>query len=95
MRGAVAADEIDTERIEAATPASLRRQFATWRDEDDGGGDLSDGALAACMITYAQLHGAITLELLGHVPSALADHGALFDLEMVHAYAALCRHPFT
>ena len=95
MRGAVAADEIDTERIEAATPASLRRQFATWRDEDDGSGHLPDGALAACMITYAQLHGAITLELLGHVPPALADHSALFDLEMVHAYAALCRQPFT
>ena len=94
MRGAVAADEIDTERIEAATPASLRRQLATWR-ENDGLGDLSDGALAACMITYAHLHGAITLELLGHVPPALADHSALFDLEMVHAYAALCRQPFT
>ena len=95
MRGAVAAGEIDTERIEAATPASLRRQLAAWRDESDGSGHLPDGALAACMITYAQLHGAITLELLGHVPPALADHGALFDLEMVHAYAALCRQPFT
>jgi hypothetical protein len=95
MREAVAVDEIDTERIEAATPASLRRQLATWRDEDDGSGDLPDGALAACMITYAQLHGAITLELLGHIPPALADHGALFDLEMVHACAALRRQPFT
>jgi len=91
MRGAVAAGEIDTERIEAAIPASLRRQLATWRD---GGGDLPDGALAACMITYAQLHGAITLELLGHVPP-LAGYSAHFDLEMVHAYAALCRQPFT
>src|SRR5206468_6040675 len=54
--GPVAAGEIDTERIEAAMPASLRRQLATWRDEDDGGGDLPDGALAACMIIYAQLH---------------------------------------
>ena len=94
MRRAVAAGEIDTERIEAAIPTSLRSQLATWRDEDDGGGDLPDGALAACMITYAQLHGAITLELLGHVPPPLADYSALFDLEMVHAYAALCRQPF-
>ena len=47
------------------------------------------------MITYAQLHGAITLEMLGHVPPPLADYSALFDLEMVHAYAALCRQPFT
>ncbi len=95
MRAAVAADEIDTERIEAATPASLRRQLATWCDENDGSGDLPDGTLAACMITYAQLHGAITLELLGRVPPALANHGALFHLEMVHAYAALCRPPST
>jgi AcrR family transcriptional regulator len=93
--GAVAADEVDTERIEAATPASLRRQLATWRDQNDRRGGLPDGALAACMIAYAQLHGAITLELLGHVPPPLADHGALFDLEMTHAYTALCRQPFT
>ena len=91
MRGAVAAGEIDTERIEAATPASLRRQFVTWRDENDGSGHLPDGALAACIITYAQLHGAITLELIGHLPPELADHRALFDLQMVHAYAALCQ----
>jgi AcrR family transcriptional regulator len=95
MRGAVAAGEIDTERIEAGIPASLRGQFGAWRDEDDGSGHLSDGALAACIITYAQLHGAIALELIGHLPLALADHGALFDLEMVHAYAALCRPSFT
>jgi AcrR family transcriptional regulator len=95
MREAVAADEIDTERIEAAIPTSLRRQLATWRDENDGSGDLPDGALAGCMITYAQLHGAITLELLGHIPSALADHDALFDLEMAHTCAALSRQPVT
>ena len=45
-----------------------------------GAATFPNGALAACMITYAQLHGAITLELLGHVPPPLADYGALFDL---------------
>ena len=49
MRGAVAADEIDTERIEAAAPATLRRQLATWREENDGGGDLPDRASRAEM----------------------------------------------
>jgi len=44
MRGAVVAGEIDTERIEAAAPASLRRLLARWREENDGGGDLPDGA---------------------------------------------------
>lgn len=91
MRGAVAAEEIDTERIEANTPASLRTQLATWRESDDGLSELPDGALAACLISYAQLHGAITLELLAHVPPPISDRGSLFDLEMVHAYAALCR----
>jgi AcrR family transcriptional regulator len=91
MRNAVATGEIDTEGIEAATPTPLRGQLASWRDAKHGIGELPDGALAACMIAYAQLHGAITLELVAHVPSQLTDHSALFDLEMVHAYASLCR----
>jgi hypothetical protein len=91
MRVTVAAGEIDTERIEAATSASLSGQLAAWRDGNGGDSGLPVGALAACMITYTQLHGAVTLELLGHVPAALADHSALFDLEMAHAYTAVCR----
>jgi hypothetical protein len=46
------------------------------------------------MIGYAQLHGAITLELAGHVPPQLTHRGALFDLQMAHTAAALHpRHP--
>ena len=41
------------------------------------------------MIACTQLYGAITLEVLGHVPPELADHGALFDLEMAHAFAGV------
>jgi AcrR family transcriptional regulator len=89
----VTAGQIDTERIEAATPASLRRQLATWRDENGISSGFPAGALAAYMIAYTHLYGAITLEVLGHVPPDLADHGALFDLEMAHAYAAVCRPP--
>jgi AcrR family transcriptional regulator len=91
MRNAVANGDVDTARIEAATPEPLRGQFATWRDAIDGAGDLPHGALAACMIGYAQLHGAIILELVGHLPPQLADRSALFDLEMAHTSAAL--HP--
>jgi AcrR family transcriptional regulator len=91
MRDAVANGDVDTERIEAATPAPLREQFAAWRDAIGGIADLPDGALAACMTGYAQLHGAITLELAGHVPPQLIDRGALFDLQMAHATASL--HP--
>jgi len=91
MRDMVANGDVDTERIEAATPAPLREQFATWRDAMGGIDDLTDGALAACMIGYAQLHGAITLELAGRVPPYLTDRSALFDLQMAHTSAAL--HP--
>jgi AcrR family transcriptional regulator len=89
MRDAVANGDVDTGRIEAATPASLREQFAAWRDAIDGTSDLPYGALAACMIGYAQLHGAITLELAGHVPPQLIDRGALFDPQMAHTSASL------
>jgi AcrR family transcriptional regulator len=94
MRNAVANGDVDTERIEAATPEPLRGQLATWRDAMGGAGDLPVGALAACMIGYAQLHGAIILELVGHLPPQLADRGALFELQMAHTAAALHRqHP--
>ena len=89
MRNAVAAGDIDTGRLAAVTPVSLRPQLAAWRQASEGIGDLPDGALAACMIGYAQLHGAITLELVGNVPPQLTDHSALFDLHMTHTAAAL------
>ena len=91
MRNAVADGDVDTERIKAATPAPLRKQLAAWREAMGSIGDLPDGALAACMIGFAQLHGAITLELIGHVPPQLTDRNALFDLRMAHIAASL--HP--
>jgi AcrR family transcriptional regulator len=91
MRDAVTAGAVDTGRIEAAIPAPLRAQLARWREALDGAGDLPDGALAACMVGYSQLHGAITLELAGHLPPQLTDRSALFDLQMAHTAAAL--HP--
>ncbi len=45
---------------------------------------LPDGAIAACMIGFAQLHGAITLELIGQTPPQVADRDALFDLRIAH-----------
>jgi len=91
MRDCAAGGDIDIEQIEAAMPAPVREQVAAWRDATEGIGDLPDGALAACMFCYAQLHGAIILELIGHLPSQLADRGTLFDLQMAHAAEALHR----
>jgi len=90
MRDCVRHGYIDVAGIEATTPGSLREQFAAWR-ETGGLGDLPDGALAACLLSYSRLHGAITLELMGHVPPQLTDRDALFELQMAHTAAAL--HP--
>ena len=93
MRRCVKHGDIDVPRIEQAMPPVLREQFAAWRGANDGIGDLPDGALAACMLTYSRLHGAIVLELVGHIPPQLTDHDALFDMQMEHTTDSL--HPLS
>ena len=93
MRGCVGHGDIDVPRLEEATPPALRDQFAAWRGAAKGIGDLSDGALAGCMLTYSRLHGAIVLELVGHIPPQLTDHDALFNMQMEHTTDAL--HPLS
>jgi hypothetical protein len=53
---------------------------------------LPDGALIACLIGYTQLHGAITLELVGRIPPQLQPT-ALFDLQMAHVSGSLNAPP--
>jgi AcrR family transcriptional regulator len=92
MRDALTAGEIDTEKLQTATPAPLRQQLADWRETTEEMAGLPDGALVACLIGYAQLHGAITLELVGQVPAQLQPT-ALFDLQMAHVSGSLNAPP--
>ena len=92
MRDALAAGEIDTERLQTATPAPLCQQLADWRKTTEEITGLPDGALVACMIGYAQLHGAITLELTGRIPPQLQP-AALFDRQMAHVSGSLNAPP--
>ena len=92
MRDALAAGEIDTEKLQTATPAPLRRQLAEWRETTKEMAGLPDGALVACLIGYAQLHGTITLELVGRIPPQLQPT-ALFDLQMAHVSGSLNAPP--
>ncbi len=89
MRDALAVGDIDSDRLEAGTPEPLRAQLVAWRESTAGIGDRPAGALAACLIGFAQLHGAITLELIGHIPPQLSERDALFDLHMTHTADAL------
>lgn len=93
MRNCVGHGDIDVPRLTEAMPAALCEQFAAWRGAAGDVGDLPDGALAACMLTYSRLHGAIVLELVGHVPPQLTDRDALFDMEMEHTTDSL--HPLS
>ena len=92
MRDALAAGEIDAGKLQAATPAPLRQQLAGWREATGEMAGLPDGALVACLIGYAQLHGAITLELVGRIPPQLQP-AALFDLQMAHVSGSLNAPP--
>jgi len=92
MSDAVAAGEIDTAQLRAATPAPLRQQLADWRETTDETAGLPEGALIACLIGYAQLHGAITLELIGRIPPQLQP-ATLFDLQMAHVSGSLNAPP--
>jgi AcrR family transcriptional regulator len=92
MCDALAAGEIDTEKLQTATPAPLRQQLADWRETTQEMTGLPDGALAACLIGYAQLHGAITLELTGRIPPQLQP-AALFDLQMAYISGSLNAPP--
>lgn len=93
MREALASGEIDTQGLEQALPETLHAQLAVWRGSTDALADIPDGALAGCMIGYAQLHGAITLQLIGRIPPQLGDADALFDLQMKHISASLRSPP--
>jgi AcrR family transcriptional regulator len=93
MKDAVASGHVDAARIEGGTPPQLRQQLADWRGQTPGLDGLPVGALAAAMIGFAELHGAITLELTGNTPPQLTDTAALFDLRMAHIAASLHPHP--
>lgn len=91
MKDAVTGGYVDAEAVEARTSPQLCEQLAHWRSQTPGLAGLPLGALAAAMIGFAELHGAITLELTGHTPPQLTDAAALFDLRMAHMAASL--HP--
>jgi len=55
----------------------LRPKLQKWNDEL--GFQLPPEALGACMFVWAQLHGAISLELIGHMPPQLLPADDLFE----------------
>jgi AcrR family transcriptional regulator len=60
--------------------ARLRAKFRRWGSHEGEG--LPPAALAGCMFAWMHLHGAITLELFGHIPTELRPADDMFDQQM-------------
>lgn len=86
MVAGLAAGAIDPTRMPPLS-AELRRRFEDWRDEQ--GLPLSAEALSACMFAWAQMHGAISLELFAQLPDFLIPADDLFDQQMRAVLAGL------
>jgi AcrR family transcriptional regulator len=76
-----------TQRVERR----LRARLGKWAEEL--GGELSPDALAACMLSWTQLHGAISLELFRHIPEPLLPADDLFEHLMHEVLRSLGCYP--
>jgi AcrR family transcriptional regulator len=77
---------IDPRRI-GSIPRGLTRQLRTWQEQLQL--PLGSSALAACLYIWAQLHGAISIELFQGLPPELVPGDQLFEMEMRTALAAV------
>ncbi|NAZ83419.1 TetR family transcriptional regulator [Kineococcus sp. R8] len=89
MALAVDGDRVDTEVVEALLTDDLRTALDVWSATLPR--PLPVAALGAAMICYAALHGAIDLELSGHLPPALRGRPALFRATLRSTIEALTR----
>jgi AcrR family transcriptional regulator len=72
--------------------SKVRAKLRRWQAHE--GEVLPPAALAACLFAWNQLHGAIALEVFGHVPAELVPLDDLFDQQMRQLLAALgCPKP--
>jgi AcrR family transcriptional regulator len=77
--------------------ARLRAKLRDWGAEVGEG--LPPAALAGCLLAWTNLHGAISLELFGHMPREVLPADELFEYQMRQVLATLgCdqsgwRHP--
>lgn len=87
MLAGLARGEFDAEAMEATITPALRTRLQEWRAEL--GFDLPADALAGCLFAWTQLHGAVSLELFGHLPSQFEPADDLFDQQMRLVVAVL------
>jgi AcrR family transcriptional regulator len=80
MMKALASGEIDASGMEATITPALRKRLQHWRAQL--GINLPPAALAGCLFAWTQLHGAVSLELSGHLAPEFQPADDLFDQQM-------------
>jgi AcrR family transcriptional regulator len=87
MIAAVQRGVIQPPPLQGPGAGRLRAQLREWGIEEAPG--LAPAALAGCLFAWTQLHGAISLEVFGHMPPALLPADDLFEQQMRHTLVAL------
>ncbi|HEX4865117.1 MAG TPA: TetR/AcrR family transcriptional regulator, partial [Acidimicrobiales bacterium] len=77
MMNALASGEFDASAMDATITPALRKRLQQWRAEL--GFNLPPAALAGCLFAWTQLHGAVSLELSGHLAPEFHPADELFD----------------
>lgn len=80
MIQAVAKGEFGPGGFEATISPGLRKRLQAWRAEL--GVNLPPAALAGCLFAWTHLHGAVSLELSGHLAPEFQPADELFDQQM-------------
>ncbi len=80
MMSGLARGDFDAKAMDATISPGLRERLQQWRTEL--GLDLPPAALAGCLFAWTQLHGAVSLELFGHLPIQFQPADELFDQQM-------------
>jgi AcrR family transcriptional regulator len=78
--------------LAGADQPALRAKLTLWGSTIDE--ELSPESLGACMFAWSQLHGAISVELFGHMPPELLPADELFEYQMHEVLRTIgCERP--
>ena len=91
MSAGIARGELDPNAMAATVTPAMRARLERWRAEL--GFDVPAVALAGCLFAWTQLHGAVSLELFGHLPPHFQPADELFDYQMRQVLVVLGASP--
>jgi AcrR family transcriptional regulator len=91
MTNALSRGKLDASAMEGTITPALRKRLQRWRSEL--GVNLPPSALAGCLFAWTHLHGAVSLELSGHLDPQFQPADELFEQQMRQVLVALGSAP--